>query len=278
MKNRFVGSLALLGLVLPLCAAPLTESKFTEVIQDVKIVASADKSTTSARPNDLLKAPDLVRTGAASRAELTAADDTITRIGANSVFSFSDSGRTLNLERGNVLFHAPHGHGGGTIKSGGAVAAVLGTTLVVSATAEGGFKVILLEGKGRVTLANGRTVTLKGGQMVFVLAGGSKSSSVFDINLGKLVTGSALVSGFSRPLPSLTRIKAVVRAQNSALASGAAVDTGNSPGGLNSLDHGSYQAAMHPTPTGAQFGVLDPQNPQFNPKVNGAGGRGLLAR
>ncbi len=129
-------------------AAPLTESTFTEIIHDVNTLSTAGAAA-PAKVSDVLKAPDRVRTGPESRAELTAPDRTITRVGANTVFSYADNGRTLNLEQGNVLFHAPKGLGGGTIKSGGAAAAVLGTTIIVSATPNGGFKVILLEGRGR---------------------------------------------------------------------------------------------------------------------------------
>lgn len=240
MKTKLLCA-ALTGMLLPLWAAPLTESTFTEIVRDVNVVDAATKNTAPAQTNILLKAPDRVRTGAGSRAELTAADKTITRVGANTVFSFADSGRTLNLEQGNILFHAPKGLGGGTIKSGGAVAAVLGTTLIVSATPDGGFKVILLEGKGIVTLANGKSTTLKAGQMVFVPPAGTVFSSVMDINLGKLVAGSLLVNGFSQPLPSAPLIREAILRQNDLLASGDAIDTGKS--GLDSVDHGSYLTA-----------------------------------
>src|ERR1043165_6437218 len=131
---------------LPAFAAPLTESTFTEIVKDVNVVAATTKAAQPATVNELVKAPDLVRTGPQSRAELTAADQTITRIGANTVFSFEPTGRDLNLEKGSVLFHSPAGKGGDTIRSGGAAAAVLGTTLIVSSTGNGGFKVILPEG------------------------------------------------------------------------------------------------------------------------------------
>jgi len=237
-------------------AAPLTESTFTEIIREVNTLSAAGNPT-SAKLNDLLKAPDRVRTGPESRAELTAADETITRVGANTVFSFSDSGRTLNLEQGNLLFHSPKGKGGGTIKSGGISAAVLGTTLIVSATVDGGFKVILLEGKGSVTLANGKSVTLKAGQMVFVLPGGTEFSRVLDINLEKLVAGSLLVNGFGHPLPSQPLIQGAVRKQKSVIASGGAQDTGNpAESGLAAVDHGAYQTAARPPLNQAQYGFI----------------------
>ena len=211
---------ALAGLALPIHAAPLNESTFTEVINHVEVVAGADKSATPARPDELFKAPDRVRTGAASRAELTAPDNTITRVGANTVFSFESVGRTLDLEQGSVLFHSPKGKGGGTITSGGVTAAVLGTTLIASATLDGGLKVVLLEGKGRLTLPNGKSVTLKAGQLTYVLPGGKTIGPVLDINLDRLVAGSLLVNGFPDKLPSLPLIQQAIAKQNSEIASG----------------------------------------------------------
>jgi hypothetical protein len=284
MKTKFPTAVALAGFVLSLHAAPLTESTFTEVVKDVNVVASADKSTSPAKANELFKSPDLVRTGADSRAEMTAPDQTITRVGANTVFSFEPASRNLRLEQGSVLFHSPKGLGGGTIKSGGAVAAVLGTTLIVSATTGGGFKVILLEGKGRVTLPNGNSVTLKAGQLVFVLPGGTKFSSVLDINLAKLVAGSQLVVGFTHPLSSLPLIQKAIDAQNAALASGQTVDTGisadnfvNPPAqgnGLSMLDPGSYQNAAHPPLSPGQLATFTGQK-STAPVFGSPGGRGF---
>jgi hypothetical protein len=67
-------------------AADFKQSKFTQVVNDVWVVSAADSSQKFAAVNDLFTMPDLVRTGAASRAELVAADDTITRVGANTIF------------------------------------------------------------------------------------------------------------------------------------------------------------------------------------------------
>ncbi len=273
-----------LALLLPAAsgAAPLTESTFTEVINDVATVAT-DGNATPSKVSDLLKAPERVRTGPESRAELTAPDQTITRVGANTIFSFADSGRTLNLEQGNVLFHAPKGLGGGTIKTAGAAAAVLGTTLIVSATPNGGFKLVLLEGTGTVTPSGGAAATLHAGQLVYVLPGGTLSP-VLNINLGKLVGGSQLVNGFPDPLSSLPLINDAINAQNSKLKSGKAVDTGLPPdaflnppvpgNGLNAVDPGTYQAAVPPP-------LIAPQPnfaaaPIVPPPSGSGGGRGIV--
>jgi hypothetical protein len=270
-------------------AAPLTESTFTEIINQVNTLA-ADGSATAAQVNELLKAPGRVRTGPLSRAELTAPDKTITRVGANTVFSYADRGRAVNLEQGNVLFHAPKGLGGGTIQSGGASAAVLGTTLIVSASTGGGFKVILLEGKGRVTLPGGQAVTLRAGQEVFVLPGGRELSPVFNLNLRKLVGGSLLVKGFSHDLASLPLITLAIQQQDSELKSGGASDTGWPPefflpppppgSGLDVIDPATYQTAAHPPLSAAQlqsvFGPPSDGKPPAGQNPVGPGGRGVI--
>jgi len=62
---------------------------------------------------------------------LVAQDETVTRVGANTIFSFDPANRTIDLKQGSLLFHSPHGKGGGTIHTGSATASVLGTTLIV---------------------------------------------------------------------------------------------------------------------------------------------------
>jgi hypothetical protein len=285
MKTNILQFVALVILAVPLHAAPLNESTFTEIVKTVEVVAGADKSASPAKANELFKAPDLVRTGADSRAELTAPDQTVTRVGANTIFSFEPVGRNLNLEQGSVLFHPPKGAGGGTIKSGGVTAAVLGTTLIVSSTTGGGFKTILLEGKGRVILANGKSVTLKAGQLVFVRPGGNTFSPVLYINLDKLVAGSQLVNGFSHDLSSLPLIQKAIDGQKSDLASGKTVDTGvpadnfvNPPGrgnGLDTMDPGVYQIAVPPPLTPGQLAQLIGGQSVGKPVFGSPGGRGF---
>ena len=67
MKTKLlIGSLACLA-AFSLGAAPLTESTFTEIIHEVNTL-SDDGSTTPSQVNQLLKAPQRVRTGPQSRA------------------------------------------------------------------------------------------------------------------------------------------------------------------------------------------------------------------
>jgi len=213
MKKLFAFTILGSFTLLSVCRADdLKQSKFTQVVNQVNVVSAADQSEHAAAVNDVFKMPDVIRTGASSRAEMVAEDKTITRVGANTVFSFDPAARTIGLQQGSVLFHAPHGKGGGTIHTASATASVLGTTIIVSATANGGFKVLDLEGTVKVQLPNGNIQTLNPGEMVFLLPGGG-ISPVIIFNLGDQVKGSLLVNGFNDPLPSIDLIDTEIARQ-----------------------------------------------------------------
>lgn len=224
MKFLSLLSLSVLW-VTPLRGAALTESIFSQVVKDVKVVSRATETVSTAKVQDLFKSPDLIRTGTDSLAELIAPDKTVTRVGANTVFSFEKSGRAINLEQGSVLFHSPKGKGGGTIRTKGASAAVLGTTLMVTATVDGGFKAIMLEGRGQITLPNGNFRVLTAGQVTFVLPGARSFGPQLNINLGKLVENSRLVQGFEQELPSKPSILEAIERQLHLIRTGEAEDT-----------------------------------------------------
>jgi hypothetical protein len=214
MKTLTLLALVALGTGLPARAAtPLTESTFTEIIHEANVVAAADRSVLPARTNQMFRAPDLVRTGPASRVELTAPDQTITRVGANTVFTFEPGGRNILLEKGSVLFHAPAGAGGGTVRYRGTAAAVLGTTMICAVLPDGSFKILDLEGHVQVTLKNNTTIVLDAGQMVIVRPDGDEFGAVLVFNLAQVTSRLLLVTGFANPLSSLPLIADAIRLQ-----------------------------------------------------------------
>jgi hypothetical protein len=206
-------------------AASLDQSTLTEVVKEVSILDPASKTRKPAKPNDLFKTPQVLRTGPDSRAEMLAEDQTVTRVGANTLFSFEPSKREINLQQGSVLFNSPTGKGGGTIKTAAATAAVLGTTLIAVTTRNGGFKVLLIEGQAKVTTPNGENRTLKAGQMTFVLPG-QKLGPVYQFQLKEQVTASRLVGGFKKDLPSLPKIQQAIQQQQAEVQKGKLVPTG----------------------------------------------------
>ena len=221
MKKIFaLAALAFIPGVATVAATPLTESTFTEIIREAKVVMAADSSVITPQTNTVFHAPDRVRTGMASRVEMTAPDKTITRIGANTIFTFETGGRDLLLEKGSLLFHSPTGVGGGTIRYHGTAAAVLGTTMICVVLPDGSFKVMDLEGEVKVTLASGPYVVLKSGQMIVIPADGNEFRETEVFNIGQVLSRLVLVVGFSQPLPSLPLIMTAEEEQNQAIANG----------------------------------------------------------
>lgn len=198
----------------------LSELKVTEVVNEVNVLDTASKKTKRVQAQETFHAPNVLSTGAASRAELVASDGTVARIGANTIFSIGNEKRELNLEKGSVMFHSPKGRGGGVVRSAGATASVIGTSIMVTATQNGGFKMLVLEGKAQATLPGGSTSILSAGQMTFVMPGSRAFGPVINFRLKDQVGGSALVKGFKSELPSVEKITASVTAQEQKIASG----------------------------------------------------------
>jgi len=223
--------------VLPLClgcafaistsyAIDLKQSKVTQVVNDVQIISAADQQQKAASVNDVFTMPDILRTGPASRAELVAADQTVTRIGANTIFSFDPASRTINLKQGSLLFHSPHGKGGGTIHTGSATASVLGTTLIITTTPSGGMKVLDLEGQVEVKFLNGLKQYLAPGRMTFILPGGNQFAPIIIFRLDDLTKNSQLINGFHQTLDSMPLIQQQIDKQLKDIKSGKLNDTG----------------------------------------------------
>jgi hypothetical protein len=216
------------GCLLPLSsrAMDLKQAKFTQVVNKVFVFSAANKVSHSVALNDIFKMPDALRTGANSRAELVAADKTITRVGANTIFSYDNESRTIDLQQGSLLFHSEPRKGGGTIRTSAAVAAVVGTTIIVTCTPDGGFKVLDLEGEVEITFKNGQHQYLEPGQMTFVLPGATQRAPIIIFRLDSEIKDSLLVSGFVSPLPSLPKINGEVTRQLLQILNNQLNDTG----------------------------------------------------
>src|ERR1700720_173987 len=92
----FVWAAALFLVAAPAGAGQLKEARVTQVVSDVKLLAQQAVPRPAA-VSDLVRAGIAVRTGSQSRSELTFADLTITRLGANTIFSFNEGTREMNL-------------------------------------------------------------------------------------------------------------------------------------------------------------------------------------
>ncbi len=111
-------------------AALLKSAEVTAVVNDVKVV-DPTKGERPAGVKDVVRGDVGLKTGLKSRAELLFQDKTLTRLGANTLFSFNQGTRELELERGTMLLQVPKNVGGAKIRTAAVTAAITGTTILL---------------------------------------------------------------------------------------------------------------------------------------------------
>ena len=162
-------------------AVELKEAEITALKNIVEHDMGDGKGAAPAKASEKIFEKSKVSTAAASMAELTFADTSITRVGANTSFSFQSKERLVKLEKGTVLINTPPGAGGATVECGGVTAAVTGTTFMCSVDGNGNKMFVLLEGAGGMKVtAGGKTTMVKAGQAASVgrgEGGGKKEDS-----------------------------------------------------------------------------------------------------
>jgi hypothetical protein len=240
----------------------LRAARVTQVVNDVKVLLEKPAPRPVAL-SDVIRHGAAVSTGTQSRSELTFNDLTITRLGANTTFSFKEGTREMNLIDGAILFQVPKGSGGATIRTAAVTAAITGTTGIGEfhpATASNphvSSKWLCLEGTFRLYLANGQSVELGPGQMV--TTDGKSFSTVLTFDIARLVSTSLFFTGFDRPLPSLDLI--VLEEQKQLASMLFAPPTPNPLDPIrfaNVIDQAmvARQAQTSPAPTPSKFGTL----------------------
>src|SRR5205823_5460758 len=197
---------AAVGVATVLFAAEQKQARVTEVIHDVRLLA-AKAAARPAAVNDTIHEGTAVRTGTDSRAELTFSDLTLTRLGANTVFTFGAGARTYDLGSGAILMTAPPQ--AGTIKINTAVAtcAVSGFTAILERHSNTWNKFVLLHGDGYIQIHEipGDPCRLHTGQMVIFPPHPTHCPQVLNIDISKVLNGK-LVKGFKTKLPEFDLI------------------------------------------------------------------------
>jgi FecR protein len=221
----------ILGSVVSVPAAQLKEAQVTQVVKDVKLLPTG----AAARPatvNDEVRDGIAVRTGVDSRSELKFTDQTLARLGANTLFSFSEGTRNLNLQDGAMLLRVPKGAGGAKINSSAVTAAITGTTVMLETHAStkknknSYYKFIVLEGTARLYLPGrlGESTLVKAGQMIIMLQDSKMIPEPVDVDIQKITQSSLLITGFG-PLGSETLIAFERTRQNEQKNSGQLIET-----------------------------------------------------
>lgn len=189
------------------------EARVTQVVREVKLLPP-EAAAKAAALNDRVAEDTSVRTGGESRSELTFADLTITRLGANTIFSFNRAGRNAQVDSGSILLRVPKDSGGGRVKTNAVSVAVTGTTLIVESVRGGRNKLIVLEGSARISLVKypKQFQNVRAGQMVDVPPGATTVPPPTNIDLNDLMRKHPLIADFP-PLPSRDLIIAASQQQ-----------------------------------------------------------------
>ncbi len=232
-QNRFPFALKVLPfIVLLVCSSPwradaakLEEARITQVIKDVRLLPKA-AAPRPAAVSDEVREGSAVRTGLESRAELIFTDQTLARLGANTIFSFDQGTRNLELGGGAMLLRVPKDAGGAQINTSAITAAITGTTMLLEYHPEAWCKFVMLEGVARIFRNNraGESVLLHAGQMLIVNPNGEGLPEPVDVDLDRLMKTSLLIIGFG-PLPSEDLIARASRAQLAQMTDGELIET-----------------------------------------------------
>src|SRR5580704_7058187 len=218
MKKSFVqtfwGGLMVLfwlvGVTPFVTADQLQQAHLSQVIQDVRLM-EAHGAPHPAVVNAKVTQGMGVRTGVESRAELTFTDLTLTRLGANTIFSFKQGARELDLTSGAVLLQVPPKAPAVKVNTSAVTAAVTGGTALFATGPP--TKFMVLEGIGTFypTGHPERAVTVNGGEMMTMTADGRMTKpEKFDVK--QVLKTSRLIKDFP-PLENLPLVMAVVDLQ-----------------------------------------------------------------
>lgn len=203
----------------------LKEARVTQVVKDVKLLPSAAAPRPAAL-SDTVRGDTAVRTGAESRAELTFSDLTIARLGANTIFSFNEGTRTIDLNNGAILLRVPKNSGGAKIQTAAVTAAITGTTVIVEYHKNSYAKYLVLEGTMRIYLKGvlGESVLLGPGQMMILNPNAKRLPEVVDYDVNRLLSTSLFIQGYP-PLPSTPLLAETKQVQLEKKADGELIDT-----------------------------------------------------
>jgi uncharacterized RmlC-like cupin family protein len=233
-------------------AAQLKETSVTQVFNDIKLL-SPQAPPRPVAASDSVRDGNAIRSGAASRSELTFTDQTIVRLGAKTIVSFSDGTRTMHLGEGAILFQIPKGAAGAKIKTAAITAASTGATGIIERHAQFYVKVLVLEGTVRCYLANqiGESLLVQPGQILITKPDVTELPDPAHFDIARAMKTCLLVREF-QPLPSQRLIESEEQKQLSLISKGTYI-----PSNLVIFGRGTLVSLVNPTPT-------PPPKPQAN--------------
>lgn len=246
----FFASALVIGLTRFVIAAEKKGARVTQVIRDVRLLAS-HAAPRPAMLNDNVSEGTAVRTGNDSRVELTFSDQTLARLGANTIFSIGAENEAYDLGSGVVLMHVPKNSGPARINTSVATAAVTGFTAIYEFHTQSWNKFLILEGHGAISLKHypGQTRQMHAGQIITFRPDATTLPEPQDFDICKLTEKSLLITQFPR-LPSWNLILEECQKQQTSLPSSNFID----PTSQDTIDQNINARPSPPPPQGSPSG------------------------
>lgn len=197
----------------PIGGAPLTEANVTQVTKDVRLITDQAVAR-SAVLGDAVESGTTIRTGTKSGVELTFTNRSVIRLAGNTVVTFNKGSRDLTLKEGAMLFQVPKSARGAKVNTGTITAAATGTTGILERLGDAYFKILLLEGDGRVYLPDrmGESVVVRAGQILMAKPEPKTLHEPADYSIEQLYKTSRLITDFM-PLASQSRVLKAIQNQ-----------------------------------------------------------------
>lgn len=226
--RRALAVLATAALTLPVTARAekFTRAEVTKVVNDVRLLTGVETSRPASR-GAIVSGSTAVRTGQKSRTELQFPDESVVRLGSNSIFSFLQGKREVDLQQGTLLMQVPKSLGRTQVKTAAISAAITGTTILCERVPEvsdrrgeivkpARIKLIVIEGSLELSLKRvpGKVLKLFAGDMVAFWEDADELPQKFKIDIQQLTRTSLLVERGMGPLPELNLIDKEVVVQS----------------------------------------------------------------
>jgi hypothetical protein len=228
--------------------------------------------------NDKIESDAQVGTGEQSMCELLLDDKSITRIGANALFSFVKQERLVKCDKGTFLVSKDPETETITVTTGSVTAAVNGSTVMFDVKDDATHIAVAETSTGVVvTDKNGKSMTLQSGEGISATPNGMTSSTPKSIDVKDLTSSSPLFT--EKGLPPLANdalIKGVASAQETAKAQGISfaseindiVANRTSTANVPDIDTAAgSEASASPASVGSGAGAI-PSSQQFNTQLN----------
>lgn len=179
-------------------------SYLTGKVEIIDSEIAGPESISDAEINATILPKHVLATGKGSRIALRQ-NDVRWRLGSLSVGRWFPN-NSFWLHSGSALFCSSE-DGDFTFSTREANATFSGSgTIIIEATANGGFKFIPLEAKGTIRTPKGDAQDVRGGRLLLVLGKPTRFGDAFDIDIMLLLKSSRLVNAFPDPLPTFDKI------------------------------------------------------------------------